>query len=151
MSYFPETVVEVTLTATQLLTLNSAPVVVVPGKTGCIVDIKSCFARYNPGSTPFNVNHASTTDIFQLYTGTTDNNFNTYQLGCAGFLDQTTSQMGWIASNWWLSDPQPLTDVEGASIYLAQYDGNQGFPAGTNWTVGNGTLTLIMRVAYIVA
>ena len=151
MSYFPETIIEVTLTAAQLLTLNSAPVLVAPARVGCIVDIKSCFARYNPGTTPFNVNHASTSDTFQLYTGTPEECFSTYQLGCGGFVDQTTSQMGWIASNWWLSTPLPLSDVEGIGIYLAQYDANQNFPAGTNWTQGNGTMTLIMRVAYIVA
>jgi hypothetical protein len=153
MSYFPELVVVTTINSTQCKALATAPVLIAPGVAGCIVDIKSLLVRYNPGSTPFNPNwNGSSNDVFQPFSGniSSGNVFINYTAsGCAGMVDQTTAQICY-EGNWWVGG-NPLSDVEGYGIYLCQYDTNSGFPIGTNWTQGNGSLTVICRVAYIVA
>jgi hypothetical protein len=154
MSYFPEQLYEVTISAAACKTLNSVPVLLVPGKAGCIVDIKSCLIRYTPGTIPFNPDWSGTTDIFQVYTGNNssiNSVFSNYTVDCADFVDQTTSEMA-IVGNWWVSGlAVPLSDVEGQGIYLLQYDSNSNFPTGVNWTAGNGSLTVFTKAAYIEA
>jgi hypothetical protein len=153
MSYFPEKTFITTVNTSACKTLNTVPVLLVPGVAGCIVDIKACLIRYNPGTTPFNPNWNSTVDLFELYTGggTAATSFANYGIACAGFVDQTVSEMAFLG-NWWAPTLGiPLSDVEGQGIYLIQYDSNNSLPTGTNWTQGNGSLTVFTRAAYIVA
>lgn len=152
MSYFPKYTAVVTISAAQIKTLFSAPVLLVPGKTGCIVDIKSLILVYHAGSVAFN---PSGDDILGAITGSLPNSFLATGFFAAGFCDQSSDQINWV-ENWWnpgngIGSNLPLSDVIGSGIYLFQYNVGDVWPGGANWTLGNGTFTAYIEYTYIVA
>ena len=153
MSFFPEYTAVVSLTAAQIKTLHTTPVVVAPGKVGCIIDVKSMVIVYHHGSTPFN---PSANDAVCFITGTLPNAFAGYgTIQAEGFCDQATDQFVQSPA-WWIvgsSDASiPLSDVIGSGIFIWQYAAlSTGWPTGANWTTGNGTFTVYVTYSYIVA
>ena len=154
MSFFPEYTAVVSLTAAQIKTLHTTPVIVAPGKAGCIIDVKSMVIVYHHGSTPFN---PSVNDDVCIITGTLPNAFVGYPSGtiqAVGFCDQTTDQFV-QSPPWWTSPVTPaipLSDVIGSGISIWQYaEFSTGWPNGANWSAGNGTFTVYVTYSYIVA
>jgi len=158
MSFFPDNTATVTLTASQIKTLHTTPFLVVPGRGGCIIEIKSAMVVYHAGSTPFNPGSG---DEICFITGTLPNAFVDYPGGfgqAQGFCDQTTDQFV-ESPAWWNNEGTlgtnsnlPLADVIGSGISLWQYAAlSTGWPTGANWSAGNGTMTVYIRYSYIVA
>ena len=154
MSSFPEYTAVVSLTAAQIKTLHTTPVVVAPGKTGCIIDVKSMVIVYHYGGTPFNPGDS---DAVCFITGTLPNAFVGYAgdtILAEGFCDQATDQIVQSPS-WWVVGSNaasiPLSDVIGSGISIWQYAALVGWPTGANWTTGNGTFTVYVTYSYIVA
>jgi hypothetical protein len=155
MSFFPEYTAVVSLTAAQIKTLHTTPVVVAPGKTGCIIDVKSMVIVYHYGGTPFN---PGSSDAVCFITGTLPNAFVGYAgdtIQAEGFCDQATDQIVQSPS-WWVVGSNaasiPLSDVIGSGISIWQYAAlSTGWPTGANWTTGNGTFTVYVTYSYIVA
>jgi hypothetical protein len=140
MSYFPNYSSVTTISASDLISGGSF--LVAPGRSGCIVDIKTLIMIYNPGSTAF----SSLTEV-EATTGSGGNVFSSY----AGAIGQISTnalaiQMIW-ATPWWIVsgsgvDAQPLADVIGQGIELV-------FSAAGG--SGNGTVTALCEATYIVA
>ena len=155
MSFFPDYTAVVSLTAAQIKTLHTTPVVVAPGKAGCIIDVKSMVIVYHYGGTPFN---PSMQDAVCFITGTLPNAFVGYAgdtIAAAGFCDQTTDQFV-QSPPWWVVGSEdasiPLSDVIGSGISIWQYAGvSASWPTGANWSSGNGTFTVYVTYSYIVA
>ena len=154
MSFFPEYTAVVSLTAAQIKTLHTTPVIVAPGKAGCIIDVKSMVIVYHYGGTPFN---PSSNDAVCFITGTLPNAFVGYAgdtIQAVGFCDQTTDQFV-QSPPWWTSPVTPaipLSDVIGSGISIWQYaEFSTGWPNGANWSAGNGTFTVYVTYSYIVA
>ena len=153
--YFPNLTATVAVTSTQIKSMFTNPVLLVPGKTGCIVDLKSSWLVYHKGTIVYN---PGAQDGLVFITGVLPNAFLNYVgdiVQAQGFCDQTTDQI--IESpGWWISDAShqnsnPLSDVIGSGIYLWQYNALGTYPNGANWTLGNGTFTAYLEYAYIVA
>jgi len=155
MSFFPDSTAVVSLTAAQIKTMHTVPVVVAPGKAGCIIDVKSMIIVYHHGSTPFN---PGANDVLCFITGVLPNAFVGYAgdtVQAQGFCDQTTDQFVQSPA-WWIAGPEsaslPLSDVIGSGISIWQYALlGAGWPTGANWTAGNGTFTVYVTYSYIVA
>ena len=158
MSFFPEYTAVVSLTAAQIKTLHTTPAVVAPGKTGCIIDVKSMVIVYHYGGTPFNPGGS---DAVCFITGTLPNAFVGYPgdtIQAEGFCDQATDQIV-QSPPWWVNEGSsgtgnslPLADVIGSGISIWQYAAlGGGWPTGANWTTGNGTFTVYVTYSYIVA
>lgn len=155
MSFFPDYTAVVSLTAAQIKTLHTTPVVVAPGKAGCIIDVKSMVIVYHYGGTPFN---PGMQDAVCFITGTLPNAFVGYSgdtITAAGFCDQTTDQFV-QSPPWWVVGSEdasiPLSDVIGSGISIWQYAAvSASWPTGANWSSGNGTFTVYVTYSYIVA
>jgi hypothetical protein len=154
MSYFPEFTSTTVLTSSQLLSLNSSPVLLAPGIPGTIVDIRSIYLEMNPGGSVYTV---GALDSLCLLTGTitggvpSTSSFLNYQLLLAtGFVNSATA-ISTFLGQWWADSNAPLSVVEGQGIYAFQYSIASGFPLGSNWTGGNGTLKITINYSYIVA
>ncbi len=143
------------LTAAQILTLSSAPVLLIPGKAGCLIELNSVYFRYLHGSVPFN---PAASDVLMMFTGASDaaclNPIN--GVIATGFVDQSVDMAAWMAPT--LSEAnnsnsatgaRPLSDVLGQGLYLFQFDSSGIFPAGANWTLGNGSLVVFLRWSYM--
>ena len=155
MSFFPEYTAVVSLTAAQIKTLHTTPVIVAPGKAGCIIDVKSMVIVYHHGSTPFN---PSANDAVCIITGTLPTAFVGYAgdtVQAVGFCDQTTDQFVQSPPWWFVGSGAasiPLSDVIGSGISIWQYAAlGAGWPTGANWSAGNGTFTVYVTYSYIVA
>lgn len=149
MSYFPMGNLKVVLSASQLLTLNSDPVLLVPGKTGCVIELSSVYYRYLHGSTPFN---PGDTDMIALTFGpVSSGNVVVVPAPASGFIDQSVDQSAWSNPNWTgiVAYPAfPISGYVGGGISLTQYAG-VSFPEGTDWTQGNGQLAVFLTYAYL--
>ena len=156
MSYLPEYTAEVSLTSAQLLTLHSSPVLLAPGVPGTIIDIKSIYIEYLPGTVAYTV---GASDWVTILTGSIPNALlagNQFVVTANGFFNSLTS-MANFGYSWW-SGPfvggsaTPLSVVEGSGIYLYQFDSNDASLAdGANWTGGNGSCKVCITYAYLVA
>ena len=150
MSYFPETETAiVVVTAAQIKQLNTTPIEIVPGKSGSVIDLKSVFFVYNFNTTAFGT--IDPNDTLVLVNGIPPNCFNNATLpNVTGFLDQTESMGQWDFSIWYAPGASvPPSDLLGKNVSLFQYNLNTGWPNGTNWTTGDGTLTIFVRYTYI--
>ena len=152
MSYFPKLTAVVNVSATQIKSLHTSPVLLVPGVSGCIVDIKSLILVYHAGAQAFNPGGE---DQLAAITGALPNSFLATGFSASGFCDQSSDQINWV-ENWW--DPGdgngnnlPLADIIGSGISLFQYNVNDVWPGGANWTLGNGTFTAYIEYTCIVA
>jgi hypothetical protein len=142
------------LSATQILSLNTSPILVIPGQAGCIIDVVSVYFRYIHGSVAFN---PGAHDSLVYYYGTPVNASNTLKgvVTATGFVDQAADESVWgspgLVNNAAFSSNQsvPLSSVEGQGLYLSQYDTQDSFPTGANWTQGNGQIAVFLRWAYI--
>lgn len=139
------------LTAAQLKSLVASPVLLIPGKAGCVIDLETVYFRYLAGSTPFN---PASGDAFVLYTGTKSSCLTALNpTGAEGFIDQTTDQSAWAAPAYSVvittgdDAAVPLSGIKGAGGYLTQFNGT--FPSGTDWTAGNGALLVFLRWSYL--
>jgi len=171
----PHSFVSVTIPASQVLTLNSNPVLLVPGQSGYLMNVYSLYVRYVAGAVPFNPAYNSGTgvgDVLIAYSGNGEANgtLMLYQGGNqllgVGFCDQAVDMClfmdGWLGQNsqapFTTSDAPaaPAVDIVGAGLYLIQsvLDSNAGyttFPTGTNWTQGNGSFEVTVEYSYLLA
>jgi hypothetical protein len=145
----------VTLTAAQVTSLVASPALLVAGRPGQIINLLACFILYQPGTTPFGT--IQTTDCISPVLGSTATALLA-QAGLGviakGFVDQTVAQVCTMYSYWTKAKsgdayPSPSSLV-GASMYLTQCKQNN-YPTGTDWTTGNGTLTVYFRYGFIEA
>jgi hypothetical protein len=158
MSYIPQMyTVAVTVTAAQIKNLNTTPILLVAGVSGCVLDVKSCFLRYNFNTTPFGTINAN--DCILVINSATPNDIpNCFGLGegfgiATGFVDQSQSMGLWLQPAWSnqvsTDTPVAASSTVGTGLYLFQYDIGSGFPAGANWSTGDGTITAILRYSVI--
>ena len=153
MAYNPAMLTKtVVVTAAQLKNLNTTPIVIIPAVAGAFIDLRSVLLVYHYVTTPFNV---TSNDCVGLIEGTLPNVFvNDSSSGnTVGLLDQTVTSAAW-GSVTLLGNPNtngslPPADLVGQPVSLFQYDVTGSFPAGTNWSTGDGTLTVIVRYAVI--
>lgn len=153
MSFFPSQQSKTILSSAQLLTLNSAPVVLVPGKAGCLIELQSLYFRYIHGTTQFN---PTSNDVISVYFGPAVSSNPVaapYLLTAQGFVDQTVDQSVWNTPAWGGNGngniPFTLSSYIGTGISINQWDGSDSFPTGTNWTQGNGSLAVFVKYAYV--
>ena len=141
------------LTAAQLKSLVASPVLLIPGQAGCVIDLQSVYFRYIHGSVVFN---PGANDVFVLYNGTQSSCLTSLSMTVAsGFIDQTVDQSVWSSpsfSSIIIAGTPPalaLSTFKGAGAFLTQYNSAGTFPAGTDWTLGNGSLLVFLRWAYV--
>lgn len=142
--------VRVSLTAAQILSLNTNPVELISGSAGQILVVYSVYLRYFHGSTPFN---PQSDDQFAFYTGNINSTYLIPYPGgqfAQGFIDQTQDMSQWYspAMDGQTNVSANLTDIEGSGLYLTQFNYNDGFPTGTNWTEGNGTMLALIEYGF---
>ena len=153
MAYLPETQTAVVpITAAQIKQLNTAPVIIIPARAGCVIKIHSSLFVYTYGTTPFGP--IDSNDTIALVEGSplTGNGFTTgFVLNVTGFLDQTQNMGMWNALTMAnpISGNLPSIDLVDTPVALFQYNQNSGWPSGTNWLVGDGTMVVMVRYAYI--
>lgn len=153
MSFFPSQQLKTILSAAQLLTLNSVPVVLVPGKSGCLIELQSLYFRYIHGTTQFN---PGSNDVISVYFGPAVSS-NPAALDTAltapGFVDQTVDASMWGPPSWGGNGngntPFTLSSYIGTGISINQWDTGGSFPTGTDWTQGNGSLAVFVKYAYV--
>lgn len=153
MAYNPNMLTKtVVVTAAQLKNLNTTPIVIIPAVAGAFIDIRSALLVYHHVTTPFNV---TANDCLGLINGTLPNVFvNADGSGnVIGLLDQAVASAAW-GSTTVLGPPNtngnlPPTDSVNQPVSLFQYDVTKTFPTGTNWSMGDGTLTVVVRYAVI--
>jgi len=153
MSFLATQEFKTVLTAAQLLTLNSNPVLLVPGRAGCLIELQSLYMRFIYGGTAFN---PGPNDELSIYLGpaVSTNPFGQYILVSAqGLVDQTADQAVWQQPTWGGSGGvvfPPLSYV-GSGISITEWDddGANSFPTGTNWSQGNGELAVFIKYAYV--
>jgi len=140
----------VSLTSAQLLSLNSAPIEVITGTSGSIINVYNLYLRFFHGTTPFN---PQPEDGFVFYLGNPDNttlvNYGAIS-GCnaQGFIDQTQDMGSWLDGWMGGGTAADLTaDILGSGLWLTQYNSNNTFPTGSNWTQGNGTMLALIEYA----
>ncbi len=152
MSYLSVLQNKTLLTAAQIKSLVASPVLLIPGQAGCVIDLQSVYFRYIYGSVPFN---PAANDGFVLFNGIHANCLAAFYVTAAGFVDQATDQSAWaqpsFCNNFTAGTPPAiaLSVLEGTGAFLTQYDTGGTFPAGTDWTLGNGSLLVFLRWAYV--
>ena len=155
MSSFPTTESKIVLSAAQLLSLNTSPVLLVPGKTGCLIELMSAYFRYVHGATPFN---PGVSDQLTLIYGPILSSNPTVNLTPAtGFVDQSVDMANWLSPSWGgngqpstgVSQGFPLSSYIGQGISILQFDAGDTFPTGTNWTQGTGSVVVFLKYAYV--
>jgi hypothetical protein len=149
MSYSSFQELKVVITAAQLLTLHTAPVLLVPGQAGCVIEIESLYYRYFHGSVQFN---PATADQIAVVFGSTSSssNPNVNPELAKGFVDQAVDMSCWASPSWGLNGvikAFPLATYKGQGLSLMQYGAT--FPTGANWAQGNGQLAVFLKYAYI--
>jgi len=153
MAYNPSMLTKtVVVTAAQLKNLNTTPIVIIQAVAGSFIDLRSVLLVYHHVTTPFNV---TANDCLGLINGTLPNVF--VDAGgsgnVVGLLDQSVTSAAW-GSVTMLGNPNsngnlPPADLVNQPVSLFQYDVTGTFPAGTNWSTGDGTVTVIVRYAVI--
>ena len=153
MAYNPDMLTKtVVVTAAQLKNLNTTPIVIIPAVAGAFIDLRSVLFVYHYVTTPFNV---TSNDCLSLIEGTLPNVFvdSSGSGNTVGLLDQTVTSAEWgsvtLLGITTTSGSLPPADLVGQPISLFQYDVSDSFPAGTNWSTGDGTLTVMIRYAVI--
>lgn len=130
----------VTLTSAQLQHLHGTPVqlIAAPG-AGQALFIQNVFYQYKAGGTPYTVVDGS----FQLSEGASPYISNgTLNAPGASFIDQPTSQVTVVSYNSNYTFSQSAIENQALSIY-----NNSG--SGTEWSGGNGTVTVTVYYAVI--
>ena len=145
----------VTLTPAQIKSLIASPTLLITGRAGQIIKLLSCFIRYQPGTVSFGTIQAgdAITPMLGSSISTALIQNDGEGLTATGFIDQTTNAMGaWLLMPWINPDESPVSPavLKGASVYLTQFNQNT-YPSGTDWTTGNGTLTVFLRYSFIEA
>lgn len=137
----------ISLTAAQILSLNSAPVELLAGTAGSIIIVYSLYIRLFHGTTPFN---PQATDFLVYYLGNTNNTTLTnFQTKATGFVDQTQDMSSWQSPYMGEGGGADLTaDIKGSGLWLTQCTDNS-FPSGANWTQGNGTMLVLIEYAIV--
>ena len=151
MSYLPIIPLKTVLTSAQILSLNSAPVGLIPGRTGCIIEISSVYYRYLHGGTAFN---PGASDAIALVFGSVAvGNVTVNQIVASGFVDQTADQSAWGIAGWTsplANTPTfPLSSYIGQGVSITQYNTDDAFPTGANWTRGNGELAVFISYSHL--
>lgn len=139
-----------------VLTLNSNPFVIVPGLAGFVPNLKSLYIRYNFGTQVFN---PTSNDFLNAVIGSGANallNNIVLTSPTVGFVDQTQNMA--LFYDTYLQAQGPgfsgsnsvaLSSLSGSAIKLIQYRKNMTFPAGVDWTQGDGSLTVFVEYVYM--
>ena len=157
MAYNPSMLTKtVVVTAAQLKNLNTTPIVIIPAVAGSFIDLRSVLLVYHHVTTPFNVTE---NDCLGLINGTLPNVFVDAFVDAdgsgnvVGLLDQSVTSAAWgsvtMLGNPNINGSLPPADLVNQPVSLFQYDVTGTFPAGTNWSTGDGTVTVIVRYAVI--
>lgn len=151
MGYFPVSPLKIVLTSAQILSLNSAPVGLIPGRAGCIVEISSVYYRYLYNSTAFNPGDSDA--IALVFGSVSAGNVTVNQIVASGFVDQTADQSAWNLVGWsslLANTPTfPLSSYVGQGVSITQYNMDDSFPTGANWTQGDGKLAVFISYSYL--
>jgi len=152
----------VTVPASKILTMFTAPVLLVSGLANNIIMCTHCLITYNFVSTAFN---PGASDVISFVTGgTTLLSFDALlggirNIAAVGFVDQTQSMFAEMDNSIYGSDgtsaatvpASPLSGISGGGLYVVQYNnsGSHTYPTGANWTLGNSTLTFYLEYCYV--
>jgi hypothetical protein len=139
------------LSAAQILTLHSAPVLLVPGVSNCVIDLNSVYFRYMHGTVQYN---PAGTDAVYVVNGVVPNVLAYFGgLEATGFVDQSVDISMWNSGLCGQPVSPSLSAIAtsyivGQGLYL--YQGTLGnIASGANWTQGNGTLAVFLKYAYV--
>ncbi len=138
------------LTPAQIKSLISSPTLLVAGKANQIINLHSCFMLFNPGGIPFGTLVAG--DAITPVIGTGSNAIISNDgsgVIATGFIDQTVPMGIWLDPFWVNTATPTPAALRGASMFLTQFNQTSGFPNGTDWTTGNGTLTVVVRYSFL--
>jgi hypothetical protein len=141
---------KVVLTSTQILAMHTSPVALVPGRTGCIIDVNSIYYRYLHGGTPFNP--AGDDSIFLTEGSVTAGLVSGFI--ATGFVDQSVDMSTWAESpvggfaSGEGGNAATLSAILGAGLFFTQT--SESNPSqGANWTQGNGQIAVFVKYAYV--
>lgn len=152
----------ITITSAQMKTLNASPITAVAGIPGAVPIVEAGFLVYNPGSTQYTVDPDSTMILYVGQIRSAGNpplaNYTGFQ--AAGFVDSGSFAPDKTMSYWnpsyqseTAASPAmadiPASDLVGSGIYFSQYTSTLAWPSATEWTLGNGTLTLFVEYSYV--
>ena len=141
----------ITLTPAQIKSLIASPTLLVAGKAGQIINLLACFMLFNPGGTAFGT--LATGDAISPVIGGTGSNALLSNDGsgvlATGFIDQAVPMGIWLDPFWVNTATPTPAALRGASMFLTQFNQSGGFPNGTDWTIGNGTLTVVVRYSFL--
>jgi hypothetical protein len=150
------TIVAVAVPTANVLTLHSAPFQLVAGTGGNLFNLNSVYIKYVAGATPFTVN---ANDVLTVYTGsgTVLSAYPGTLFNAAGFVDQAANRGGFF-DGWFtgidvqanVNNSAPASSIVGAGLYLTQFTSGS-FPAGADWTNGNGSLLVTVEYSYLLA
>jgi hypothetical protein len=153
--------VTMTITAAQLKALNTTPISVVTGIPGAVPVVESGFIIYNPGTSDYTV---GPDDAFELCVGPVPPGvplINYTGISATDFIDGGSGFDPDLAIAFWNPSYQsqtaalstvpniPDSGLVGSGIYLFQYNTAEAWPSGTNWTDGNGTMTLFVEYIFV--
>ena len=105
---------------------------------------------FNPGEIPFGILVAG--DAITPVIGTGSNAIISNDgsgVIATGFIDQTVPMGIWLDPFWVNTAIPTPAALRGASMFLTQFNQSGGFPNGTDWTIGNGTLTVVVRYSFL--
>ncbi len=150
--YTAQLTARITLTPAQVKALIASPKLLVAGKAGYVISLLSCLIIYQSGGTPFGTIAAgdAITPVLSSGANALLANGGSGQLA-TGFVDQTVPMVAWVDPFWVNSDSPLQSALSGASMFLTQFNQGSGYPAGTDWTTGNGTLTVVVKYSFIKA
>lgn len=141
----------ITLTPAQIKSLIASPTLLVAGEAGQIINLLACFMLFSPGGTAFGT--LTTGDAISPVIGGTGSNAILSNDGegvlATGFIDQAIPMGIWLTPFWANTQSPTPAALRGASMFLTQFNKSSGFPNGTDWTTGNGTLTIFVRYAFL--
>lgn len=153
MSYNAQLTAAITLTAAEVKSLIASPTLLVSGRAGAIINLLSCLLVYQSGGTPFGTIQSGDAISPVLGKGQAWGLIVNDGGGCiaAGFIDQSVTMASWLDSSFVNNNSgnPTIADLEGASLYLTQFNQNDGYPSGTDWAIGNGTLTVFIRYTFV--
>ena len=164
MAYLPTMFSKfVTVSAAEILGMNTNPVLLLAGVAGAVINLESLLLIYSYNSVAFN---PGSDDQVIVFMGAADGSNTALSQDASGtpaqgFVDQTVPTVSWQIT--WMQTDSPnnaggnvnggilSTVLRGSGVYLTQFNSSDGFPNGANWTQGNGEITVLLRYSLIKA